>query len=212
MPKDTENTFSGLGVERKVAAEWGLRATETVAKLLEATKTVFLTRGFAGTTVDEIAQVAGVSRPTFYTYFPSKREALLALGSRSVDDANSMLKMLQELPPNPTQEDLEAFVVRFFEVLDESGSFSVAWSQAAYHDAELRRLGVKQHLRLSSKIGETLGQLRGKPFDEPVAQGFLLLCGIERAWAYCLLVDDPALTSAVRSELAANLRAILTAR
>jgi hypothetical protein len=37
-----------------------------VSRLPGATKTVFLTRGFAGTTVDEITKLAGVSRSTFY--------------------------------------------------------------------------------------------------------------------------------------------------
>jgi hypothetical protein len=44
---------------------------------------VFLTRGYAGTTVDEIARIADVSRASFYAYFPSKREVLLALGAPS---------------------------------------------------------------------------------------------------------------------------------
>jgi TetR/AcrR family transcriptional regulator len=206
-----ENTFGGLAVERKGAAEWGPRATETVAKLLEATKTVFLGRGFDGTTVDEITQVAGVSRASFYTYFPSKREALLALGSRSVRNANSMLRALRALPRHPAVDDVHRWVQEFFAVLDETGSFSVAWSQAAFRDAELRSLGLQEHLRLSEAIGHALGDLRAQPFDEPVAQGFLLQCQIERAWSYCALYGDPALTAVVQRELAANLCAVLAA-
>ncbi len=42
------------------------------AALLEAAGRVFAQKGFHGSTIDDIAVAAGVSRPTVYTYTPSK--------------------------------------------------------------------------------------------------------------------------------------------
>ena len=50
----------------------GTSAERTVARILDATREVFLTRGYAGTTIDEISRVADIrgrrstrtSRPT----------------------------------------------------------------------------------------------------------------------------------------------------
>src|SRR5262249_6642212 len=137
-----KTTYRGLTSQRQALATGGPRAAQTVAKLLEATKSGFLTRGFAGTSVDEIAQGAGVSRATFYTYFPGKREALIALGTSAVELGNSSTRALRALPRNPSQDDFLGFIKQFFEHLDSTGPFSIAWSQAAHHDAELRDLGL----------------------------------------------------------------------
>jgi TetR/AcrR family transcriptional regulator len=184
----------------------------TVTRLLNATKVVFLSRGYDGTSVDEITREAGVARATFYTYFPSKRDALIALAQEARASASAMISTLQALPPEPTVDDLHGFVRRFFETLDEVGSFAIAWNQASRHDDELRAIGVEAMLTFSARIGHSLGKLRGRPFDDPTAQGFLLQGQIERAWSFCLLVDDPALTAAIQRELAANLAAILAHR
>jgi AcrR family transcriptional regulator len=46
--------------------------------LAETTIELFLEHGFHGTTVDRIADVAGISRRTFFHYFPAKQDALTA--------------------------------------------------------------------------------------------------------------------------------------
>lgn len=46
-------------------------------EILAAARKVFATRGFADTTVDEIASEAGIAKGTIYLYFPSKRDIYL---------------------------------------------------------------------------------------------------------------------------------------
>jgi AcrR family transcriptional regulator len=43
----------------------GPRASRTIATILDATRRIFLVKGYAGTTIDEIARIAGVSRGSF---------------------------------------------------------------------------------------------------------------------------------------------------
>ena len=57
----------------------GPKALRTREVLVAAAKAQFLERGYEETTVERIADAASVSRPTFYTYFRSKREALEAV-------------------------------------------------------------------------------------------------------------------------------------
>lgn len=47
--------------------------------LLEAGIELFRTKGYAATTVDDIASAAGTTRVTFYAYFPSKAELVRAV-------------------------------------------------------------------------------------------------------------------------------------
>jgi AcrR family transcriptional regulator len=48
-------------------------------QLLRAAQEVFVANGFHGTAMDEIADVAQVSKPVLYQHFPGKRELYLAL-------------------------------------------------------------------------------------------------------------------------------------
>ena len=49
------------------------------AELLSAARRLFARQGVADTTMDDIARLAGVSRPTVFNYFPSKNLLLAAL-------------------------------------------------------------------------------------------------------------------------------------
>jgi AcrR family transcriptional regulator len=194
---------------RQPADVLGPRATRTVGQILEATKAIFLSHGYAGTTVDEIARLAGVSRASFYTYFPSKRDILLALGADAAHGGMLIVDYLGDLRQPVDDHQLEEYVRRCFAVLDEQASFAFAWTQAAHQDEEIRVAGMKRHLRICGDLGQALGELRGRPFADHTAQGLTLMSQLERAWSYCQLYSDPALEVAVRAEIAANIGAIL---
>jgi TetR/AcrR family transcriptional regulator, transcriptional repressor for nem operon len=49
------------------------------AELLAAGRALFLAKGIAATSLDDITQRAGVSKGLFYLYFPSKEDLVLAL-------------------------------------------------------------------------------------------------------------------------------------
>ena len=54
--------------------------------ILDAALTVFAAQGYSGTTMDAVATEAGVTKPTLYSYFPSKESLFQAmmLGERDV--------------------------------------------------------------------------------------------------------------------------------
>ncbi len=56
------------------------------AQLVEAAATAFLERGFAGTSMDDVAQVAGVSRLMVYRIFESKSDLYRAVLSSVIDE------------------------------------------------------------------------------------------------------------------------------
>src|SRR4029077_20821837 len=70
------------------------RAKRTRIQLLEAARRAFAERGYAGTTIDEIAEAAGVSKGAYYFHFKSKEDVLVAL----IDDwAMAVSKRLEPL-------------------------------------------------------------------------------------------------------------------
>ena len=63
----------------------GQRAT-TRARLLDAGLEVFVEKGYAATTVEDIASRAGTTRVTFYAYFPSQAELVRVLVEERLND------------------------------------------------------------------------------------------------------------------------------
>ncbi|MEV1025983.1 TetR/AcrR family transcriptional regulator [Streptomyces sp. NPDC050264] len=55
--------------------------------LLESGLELFKRKGYAATTVDDIATAAGITRVTFYAYFPSRSELVKALIDEQLNEA-----------------------------------------------------------------------------------------------------------------------------
>lgn len=67
--------------------------------LQEAAFDLFLAEGYAGTTVDEIANCAGVSRSTFFNYFDSKADVFWVELDDSLDDLRAALRDIDSTAP-----------------------------------------------------------------------------------------------------------------
>lgn len=66
-------------------------------QVLEGARSVFLRDGFEGSSVDEIARAAGVSKATLYSYFPDKRvmfmEVFRSELAREAADASALVEV-----------------------------------------------------------------------------------------------------------------------
>jgi AcrR family transcriptional regulator len=68
------------------------------ADLLDAAERCFAERGYHGTTVDAIAERAGVSKGAFYWHFESKRDVFTALVDRVVGEVQPVYRELAATP------------------------------------------------------------------------------------------------------------------
>jgi AcrR family transcriptional regulator len=69
----------------------GPRGERTRDRIREAANDLFLRHGFEATTVDAIVSRAGISKGTFYLYFPRKEDLLLEYGTRRLRKIREML-------------------------------------------------------------------------------------------------------------------------
>lgn len=67
--------------------------------ILSTAETLLRERPLADISVDDLAKGAGLSRPTFYFYFPSKDAVLLTLFERVIMEADSALETMVANPP-----------------------------------------------------------------------------------------------------------------
>lgn len=75
--------------------------------MLEAGLDLFATKGYAATTVDDIASAAGTTRVTFYAYFPSRSDLMRALIDEQLNDR---LERIRSAEHGSTALDLVAAV------------------------------------------------------------------------------------------------------
>lgn len=78
------------------------QAAQTRGRILSSAKSLFESEGFEHVTIEKIAQAAGVSMPTIYSLFQSKRGVLRALMDEALprDQFNALVeKSIQEKSP-----------------------------------------------------------------------------------------------------------------
>jgi AcrR family transcriptional regulator len=82
-----------VNMEARAATAEGRRA-RTRERLLDAAETVVADKGFESASIEEFASAAGVSRGTFYNYFPATSDLLHALNTRVAEDLDRTLDLI----------------------------------------------------------------------------------------------------------------------
>lgn len=94
----------------------------TKQKILDAAQDTVLKQGFAGTSVDDIQERAGISRGSFFYHFPSKADLARTLIRRYADadrrTADEFMARAERLAPDPARQ-LLIFIGLYIEMLDE---------------------------------------------------------------------------------------------
>jgi AcrR family transcriptional regulator len=199
-PTSRNTSFLAPAELRQPADELGPRAQRTIARIIDATREVFMTRGYAGTTIDEIARVADVSRASFYTYFPSKREVLLAVGATAASESQALIDTFVEFAVS--RVGLRDWCRQFMEQLDVNGPFAMAWPVAAMEDEDIRLAGMKRHTVLCRNLGRAIMASTGKTVDDPQTIGLVVSSMFERVWRYGELYREAVDRDAVIVQLA----------
>jgi AcrR family transcriptional regulator len=97
-------------------------------------------RPMADISVDDLARGAGISRPTFYFYFPSKDAVLLTLLERVITQADTALGQLIENPPADRQSIWRNGINVFFETFGAHRAVCSAAVAAKATTTEAREL------------------------------------------------------------------------
>src|SRR5512142_2340696 len=85
--------------QRRAAMTRTKPAEQRRAELLAAGQALFLAKGIAGTSLDDITQRAGVSKGLFYLYFASKEDLVLALREQFSRDLAARMRAAAEAVP-----------------------------------------------------------------------------------------------------------------
>jgi AcrR family transcriptional regulator len=166
-------------------------------ELLDHAARLFTERGFAGTSLQDIADAMGVSRPAIYTYVRNKEELLAALVHDVLDPTVRILEDAHEHPDQPAEQRLTAALravavqncrnTRRFRLLDRSEPYLSPELAAQHRDSRRRVLAL-----LTGLIEQAVTEGAVRPL--PARTTALSLLGMINwiAWWYRADVDAPA--------------------
>jgi AcrR family transcriptional regulator len=127
--------------------------------LLESAARLFLERGIARTTVEDIAEAADVARQTVFNHFPYKEALVLELASESVQSAAQQAHVLLEAGQSAL-DVLEGISRRFLDAAIEQGELSVVVARELMHPDPERALRAAEHVPLTHIFEAILLQAR----------------------------------------------------
>lgn len=165
-----ESQLEPKGGEGPLPATPDLRARKKAAtrmELQEAAVRLFAQKGFAATSVDDIAAAALVSRSTFFRYFGSKEAVLFADNDVA---GEFMIRSLRERPPS--EDPITAFEEALVEVssamgADERRQYSLKREKLLAAEPVLKARRLQESARWTEEIARALGERAGR--KQPVA-------------------------------------------
>ncbi|WP_346618778.1 TetR/AcrR family transcriptional regulator [Blastococcus montanus] len=136
MSAPTEN-LPGAGRGRRPARPSG---DDRELAILATAERLLGQRPLAAISVDDLARGAGISRPTFYFYFPSKDAVLLSLLDRVVAEADTAMREAFGSPAAGAREGWARAIAAYYETFRVHRALTVAWAEARSTSDEVRRL------------------------------------------------------------------------
>lgn len=170
------SVISGASAARQLDATRGER---TRSAILDASRRLFLERGYAGTPINAITEACGISRAGFYTYFKDKREIFNELGKAAYRDALTVIAEWTEARRPFGPSDIQTWVGHYFDYMDDHGAFVLASAHSAPDDDSFRNSRNRMVTRASWKLGQAIV---GDGAHSPDVVGVTVMSLLDGAW------------------------------
>lgn len=201
-----QNRESASGAQTTVQATPRRAPQIRPDQILDAATEVLLAKGLANTTVDDIANAAGLAKGTMYLYFKSKAQVLAALRLRHVQ---RMLVACAAAADRGRSASTIVRIERFIETVYDFAAEHAQLLHLLFHEAGLEdenEIGMaRDGLLLYVRQGISNGELR---VQDPELVVSFLVYGMHGVFAASLDGSDPA---AARRRVLTGLRQIIRA-
>jgi AcrR family transcriptional regulator len=130
------------GTEPGVARTSTLRDAQkafTRQRLLDAAAEAFEARGYGATTIDDIVEVAGATRATFYLHFKSKADVVTELVAFARTESRALYTKLTPLLLDGRREPIRAWLGSAMEYWERMRPYLAPGLEAAVMEPELQQ-------------------------------------------------------------------------
>jgi AcrR family transcriptional regulator len=175
------------------------QARETRRRILEAARRLFVARGYAGTTIEAVAQEAGVAVETVYAAFGSKRALISGLVGMLVGGDDTQIPLLERPGPQAVRRErdprrqLRAFADDITPILGRVAPLLEVIRCAAATEPELA--GLLQQMQ-RARLANFTRLVEWVASNGPLREGLELADAAETIWTlasgevYRLLTGD----------------------
>lgn len=181
---------------------------------LDAAQDLFLREGYEATSVEQITQAAGIAKGTFYLYFGSKEELLLALRNRFMERGGTHFeKLILSAQDQSFEEQFDALIdFAFAYYRDNWPIFDLVFRRFA---GKITRERAETRRRYAEPLATLIGRSieRGEADTgghDPKLFAYLILGAIEENIHSCLSSGDPADIEALKEASKAFVQKVLT--
>jgi AcrR family transcriptional regulator len=150
--------------------------------LLEKALALFAERGYEQTSIEEIARAAGVAVGGFYQHFTSKRQILLVMMDRLLQDVSLLTWDAKSVAPADIRDGIARLIRQALTVDWAYAGAYRAWHEAAVRDRELQELHLQIEAWSASQLTLLFRALCFVPGARPEVDRETL------AWVFALLL------------------------
>ncbi|WP_458682532.1 TetR family transcriptional regulator [Prescottella equi] len=181
--------------------------TRTRRDIENAALELFEKQGYDPTSVDEIAELAGVSRATFFRYYPSKEEVLFTNEADAV--AEMVAYIADREDPRQHLAALATPVAQFGRrLLDDDSSEGQRLTRLVMTTRELEARSMRMRLRWERGIARQLARERGE--SSPASIDILLAnmavaCLAAALWTWQASPEDTPIEQILEAQFATAL-------
>lgn len=190
-----------------------LPAAERREQLLRTAVPVFADKGFHATSMNDVAEAAGVTKPVLYQHFSSKRELFVELLAEIGLELRTTIAKATADAEGPRQQIENGFRAYFEYVADNTDSFRVLFGSGARRDPEFASFAREVETSIAAAIAELI-LVEGEPFEQRLLLAHSMVGMTEAASRYWISHDrqpDTATLATQLSQLAwAGMRGITT--
>ena len=162
---------------------------QSIAAIKQAALELFAHRGYASTSISQIAREAGISKGLMYNYFSSKEDLLRAIILDAVETGEKLVEgSLHESPEPHTQ--IQGIVESVFRAVKENGHYwklltSLAFQPGAFEGLEeIMNLKREANLAMGKALFSRLGA------DEPELEAYLFGAALDGMMMHYFFLED----------------------
>ncbi len=191
-----------------------LPAAERREQLLHTAVAVFAEHGFHATSMNDVAEAAGVTKPVLYQHFSSKRELFIELLADIGAELRETIAKATADAAGPRQQIEDGFRAYFRFVDEQTDSFKVLFGSGARRDPEFASFARNVEASIADAIAELI-VIGGEPVSHGLTLAHSIVGMTEAASRYWLAHDREPDVDTLASQLSqlawSGLRGIRTA-
>jgi AcrR family transcriptional regulator len=196
-PATSPTSARGSGRARRAEQERGssrtARGAETRRLLLEVAARLFFEQGYHATSVPDIVKAAGVGHGTFYEYFGSRHQILLALTKEAAEASGRGPRLHATSLPERIRSEI------FWYLADRVANLQLwkVWHEASFFDPELAAIRRVERARRVERVRRGIEAGGAPPGIDPAVAASALNAMLEEfAYRWFVEGDGPGTSAA----------------